>query len=179
MTETVNPYAAPTAKVEDVGANPEAEAIRRAHISHEASIRAVGFLYYLGAAGMLFSGISFLLATSSEADSALTAVLLIAFGAGMAFVGHGVRALRRWARIVGSVLAAIGLLGFPVGTIINVYILYLYLSKKGRTVFSPEYQDVIAATPHVKYRISIIVWIFLAVVLGLLLVGVLGPMFWK
>jgi hypothetical protein len=48
------------------------------------------------------------------------------------------------------VLSGIGLLGFPIGTLINGYILYLFLSKKGRTVFAPEYQEVIEATPHVS-----------------------------
>jgi len=88
-----------------------------------------------------------------------------------------VRALRPWGRIVGCILSAIGLIGFPIGTLINGYILYLFLSKKGRTIFAPEYQDVIAATPHVKYRTSIIVWIFLALVVLLLAVAVLAPMF--
>ena len=51
-TNTFNPYAAPAAPVADVGANAEAEAIRRAHISHEASVKAVGLLYYLGGVGV-------------------------------------------------------------------------------------------------------------------------------
>jgi len=33
---------------------------------------------------------------------------------------------------------------------------------------------VIAATPHVKYRTSVLVWIFLALLIGLILFGVLG-----
>lgn len=174
MSQAVNPYAAPTAKVDDVGANPEAEAIRQAHIGHEASIKAVGALYYLGAGIAVLAGGSFL---ASGADAGGLGAIMLAFGVAGLFVGWGLRALRRWSQVVGSVMAAFGLLGFPVGTIINLYILYLFLSKKGRTVFSPEYQDVIAATPHVKYRTSIIVWIFLALILGLLLFAVLMPMF--
>ena len=98
-------------------------------------------------------------------------------GVGQFFAGWAVRALRPGGRILGCVLSGLGLLGFPIGTVINAYILYLFLSKKGRTIFSPEYQDVIAATPHVKYRTSIIVWIFLALVVLLLAVAVLAPMF--
>ena len=71
-------------------------------------------------------------------------------------------------------LSAIGLLGFPIGTLINGYILYLFLSKKGRTIFAPAYQDVIAATPHVKYRTSIVIWIFLALLVGLILFAAVG-----
>ena len=74
-------------------------------------------------------------------------------------------------------LSAIGLIGFPVGTLINAYVLYLLLSKKGRTIFTPAYLDVIAATPHVKYRTSIIVWIFLALIVVVMLAAVLVPMF--
>jgi hypothetical protein len=75
------------------------------------------------------------------------------------------------------VLSALGLLGFPIGTLVNAYILYLYLSKKGRTIFAPEYKDVIAATPHVKYRTSIVVWVFLALVVGLVVLAVAMPFF--
>ena len=32
-------------------------------------------------------------------------------------------------------------------------------------VFSDEYKNIIAATPHIKYRTSIIVWIGLIIVL--------------
>lgn len=169
MSSAVNPYAAPAAPVDDVPANPEAEAIRRAHISHEASIKAVGFLYYLGGVLVTLGGVASLLGASSEPSGAAIALLLILVGIGQLFAGWGVRALRSWGRIVGCVVSVIGLIGFPIGTLISAYILYLLLSKKGRTVFTPGYQDVIAATPHVKYRTSIVVWIFLALIVGLIM----------
>ena len=52
-----NPYAAPSAPVEDVSANAEAEAIRKAHINHEASVKAVGILYYLGGIGVTIAAL--------------------------------------------------------------------------------------------------------------------------
>jgi hypothetical protein len=156
----INPYAAPAALVEDVAANPEADAIRRAHIGHEASIKAVGILYYVGGVLVAAGGIATL-----RAELAM-ALGLVVVGILQLFAGWGVRGLRRWGRILGCILSALGLLGFPIGTLINAYILYLFLSKKGRTIFAPEYQDVIAATPDVKYRTSIVVWI----VLGLLVI---------
>ena len=174
MSDAVNPYAAPAARVEDVAAHPEAEAIRRAHISHEASIKAVGMLFYLGGILVTLAALVSLPAVTSGASSALIALLLIALGVAQLFAGWGVRALRVWARNVGCALSAIGLLGFPIGTLINGYILYLFLSKKGRTIFAPAYQDVIAATSHVRYRTSVLVWIFLALLVGLLLFGFVG-----
>jgi hypothetical protein len=176
MSQAANPYAAPAAKVDDVGRNPEAEAVRKAHINHEASIRAVGALYYLGSALLVISAIGGLIAMSGGGGEVAMVALFVVLAVGMVFVGRGVRALRPWARIVGSVLAAIGLLGFPVGTLINLYILYLFLSKKGRTVFSPEYQDVIAATPDIKYRMSIVVWIFLGLLALLVAAAVVVPL---
>ena len=173
MTDIANPYAAPTARVDDIPANSEAEAIRRAHISHEASIKAVGLLDYLGGAMLLLGAVGFLFGP----DPVLFTLLFAALGVGLCFAGWGVRGFRPWGRYVSVALAAIGLLGFPIGTIINGYILYLLLSKKGRTIFSPEYRDVVAATPHVKYRTSIVVWIFLALIAGLIVLAIAMPMF--
>jgi hypothetical protein len=170
-----NPYAAPTAPVEDVSANAQAEATRKAHISHEASIKAVGILYYLGGVLVTLAAAGGLLG-ARDASIGLT-LLLIGVGVGQFFAGWGVRALRKWGRTVGCILSAIGLIGFPIGTLINGYILYLFLSKKGRTIFSPEYQEVIAATPHIKYRTSIVVWILLALVVVLIAAAFLVPMF--
>ena len=171
-----NPYAAPTARVEDVPANAEAEAIRKAHISTEASVKAVGMLYYLGTIGLGIGGIGSLIG-GRDGTSIGIGVAMLAVGAGLAFVAHGIRALKNWARITGIVLAALGLLNFPIGTLINAYILYLFIAKKGRMVFSPEYQDIIAATPEVKYRTSILVWIFLGILVLLFAAAILVPMF--
>jgi hypothetical protein len=168
MSEAVNPYAAPTARVDDISANPEAEAIRREHINHEASIKAIGFLYYLGGVGLTIGGVGQIMLANTGAVHPAMALLFLALGIAQFFAGWGVRGLRSWGRVIGCVISGIGLLGFPVGTLVNGYILYLFLSKKGRTVFSPEYKDVIAATPHVKYRTSILVWIFLGIIVVLI-----------
>jgi hypothetical protein len=89
-------------------------------------------------------------------------------------VGTGLRRLKRWARIPVGILSGIGLIGFPLGTIINAYILYLVFGKKGVTVFSDEYRLVIEQTPHIKYKTSIVVWIFLGLVLLLIVAGLVA-----
>ena len=48
-------------------------------------------------------------------------------------------------------------------------ILVSLLGKKANMVFSPEYQDIIAATPHVKQKTSMAVKILLALLLLALL----------
>ena len=169
MSTPINPYAAPTAAVEDVSANPEADAIRRAHIGHEASIKAVGILYYLGAVVLAVAAFSLL-----QSDTAIAlGVILVAVA--QLFAGWGVRGLRTWGRAIGCVLSVLGLFAFPIGTLINGYVLYLFLSKKGRTIFAPEYQDVIAATPDVRYRTSIVVWIVLALLVAMVVAAFVLP----
>ena len=52
------------------------------------------------------------------------------------------------------------------GTLIGFYMLYLLLSKKGTMVFSPEYKEIIAQTPHMKYKTSPVVWIALGLIVA-------------
>jgi len=175
----LNPYAVPTARVDDVAADSEAEAIRKAHINHEASIKSVAILYYIGGVLVTVGGLVGVVGGVSGAGRGIGVIIgamlvITAIGAVALLAGWGVRALRPWGRNVGSVISVIGLLNFPSGTLINGYILYLFFSKKGRTIFGPGYRDIVAATPHVKYRTPILVWIVLAVLLGVLVLAVFG-----
>ena len=173
MSAQINPYAAPKAIVDDISADPEAETIRRANLSHEASIRSIGTLYYLTGFGVAVGALGAMVQAGTQRWSLYGAGILVVLGllAAMFFLlGRALRTLRRGARIPTVVLAVLGLLGFPLGTLINGYILWLMLSRKGQFIFSPEYAAIVQATPQVKYRTSILVWIFL----GLIVVGVLA-----
>jgi hypothetical protein len=169
-----NPYAPPRAHVDDAAqSNSEAEEIRQEHIKHETSVRSIGILYYLSGGAMVALAIALIAGPARTGTlSAGIGVIYLGIGVLMLFVARGVRKLRPWARTTTTVLAIIGLLGFPVGTLINGYILYLLHSKKGKRIFEEDYQDIIEATPHVKYRTSVVVWI----VLGLLVLAFLGIM---
>lgn len=170
MTEALNPYSTPKALIADVGVDAEMEAVRQAHISVEASLRSVGLLYYLGTIGLIVSGLAMF------AGLVEFGVISIVFAVAMAVVGYGLRTLKPWVRVPAIVLAAIGLLGFPVGTLINGYVLYLLLCTKGRFIFTPEYEAVRQATPHVRYRTSIVVWIVIGFVLIAFVAAVTIPM---
>jgi hypothetical protein len=176
MSNAANPYAPPAARVDDVPANSAADALRREHISHESSIKAVGLLFYLGGALVTIGAATALVSlVSSGAMAPMLPLALVALGLAQLFAGWGVRRLRVSGRNVGGAISVLGLLKFPYGTMINAYILYLLFSKKGRTIFSPEYKDVIAATPDIKYRTSILIWIFLAVVILALGAAIVVP----
>lgn len=164
---------------EGLPASGGGEAIRNLYLKHEASVKSVGILYYLGGIALTVMGIASLFAVVSHEPgllSLLIGVMLLLFGVGQLFVGYGLRRLKSWARIPTAILSGFGLLGFPIGTIINAYIMYLVLCKKGKMVFSEEYRDVIAQTPHIKYRTSIVVWILLGLIVFAILAALILPM---
>lgn len=171
-------YRSPTSDVEGPkpteGEPTDAEAVRKAHLNHETSVKSVAWLYLLGIAGTLYA--TYLIATVPgaagviNADPTVTIAIYLIFALVFGAVAMGLRKLAEWSRIGSSILAALGMLQFPIGTIINGYIVYLMISKKGRMVFSAEYRDIINRTPHIKYRTST----FTKVVLGVLLLILVG-----
>jgi len=183
--EEYNPFQAPQTPFEQGGvAGTEAEVIRRAHLSHEASVKSVGVLYLIGGVVCVIAVITIIFAAVVQpigANGGTPGIIMVGMlsGIGIAqcFAAVGLRRLRRWARVVAGILAGIGLLGFPFGTIINGYILYLLFSAKGTMVFSDEYQQIIEQTPHIKYKTSIIVKIFVVLVILLVVFALLAPLF--
>lgn len=169
-----NPYAAPKTEAENLIVTTTEEDIRQEHFSTESSIKSIGVLYYLSSFGcLLFSLLTLLNAFSGEPIAIALSVIFAALTFLFVWVGRGLRSFKPSAKIVATVFSVIGLLGIPLGTIINIYFLCLYWGKKGRMIFTPEYQDVIAATPHLKYRTSKAAWIVLLVFV-LLVVGAIA-----
>lgn len=189
-----NPYAAPAEGpvlgepvLVPIGQS-EAEWIRRRHLSHEASVKAIGSLAIFGAVVlgclMLYGvAIALGLADPSEDDLQEMEYVPLVYGGGAAFffifgvtsavVGIGLRRLRPWARwtetgvcVLGSIVALLTI--NVLGLLFNIYILYLMLSAKGAMVFSPGYKNIIAQTPHIKYRIHKAVKILLMILVILL-----------
>ncbi|HEY1053095.1 MAG TPA: hypothetical protein VGE39_25165, partial [Prosthecobacter sp.] len=103
-----NPYAAPKAEV--ITQDTEAEAIRRKHINHEASIKAVGCLYGLGAIVLfvvLIAGLTRLGGAGSYELGYMAGFAVVALLTGL--LARGLRNLRRWAAILVGVWAGITL----------------------------------------------------------------------
>jgi hypothetical protein len=183
-----NPYQAPA--VQDVVApsapSTDAEAIRNQHLKHEASLKAAGLLYLIGGVIVALSVVGLLaggetLGARSEGAAnvywlttgALVTVCVVQFVA-----SWGLRRLRPWSKIPASLLAALSFTRFPVSTLagalgmlFGVYVLYLLFCAKGRTVLSPAYGEIVAQTPHLRYRTPRWIWITLLVIV-LLLFGV-------
>lgn len=162
MEDEHNPYAPP--EVQEIEAAPatelgRAELVRREHIVHESSIKSLGCLH-LGCGGLflltaLVGLVGVVSAVSGRGPGIVEIGIVVGLYGGIGSMllisGYGLRTLKPWARVFSSVLCGIGLLGFPIGTLVNAYCLWLLLSAKGSTILGPEYRYVVTATPHVKY----------------------------
>lgn len=168
----MNPYAPPQAQVLLAPSSVPDELIREEYIVTEAAIKSVGVLYYLGAFASIFVGGVLLLFSrmNGETVQMLFGVFLLGGGMIHGVIAYGLRGLQGWARIPTIILSCIGLIGFPVGTLISIYVLVKVTGKQGRFVLTPEYRQIIAATPHVKDKTSILARMLVA----LLLITVIG-----
>ena len=202
-----NPYAPSGSSYGDASLDAnfdlsQAELIRKSHLSHEANIQGFGCLYTLGGilgilGAIFYVGIGILVMAGgvvpkglesmvfgaggdqlvSGGLTTLVGVIFLAIAVAQLFAGRSMQTLNPSGKILAIVVAAIGMLQFPCGTLISGYLLYLLVSAKGRTVFSSAYKEVMQATPHIRYRTSIIVWIFLFILIGVILLGVLAAIF--
>ena len=193
MDQSENPFASPhadlsSAPLDDLDLS-NTESIRRHYLKHEASVKSIGLLYYFSAFFPILGSVVLLIATiagqalmkgtdEAQADELMISIAilvgLLISGLIMFYVGKGLRALNPKIKIPVGIFSAIGLLSFPFGTIINGCILYLVFGKKGKTVFSEQYREVVRQTPHIKYKTSRIVIVF-AVILGVVIcAGIIG-----
>src|SRR5690606_3263069 len=150
-----NPYAPPS--VLDLpntlhARYSDAEAIRQEHIKTESSIKTIGVLYWLGGIAIMAAATMTIIAGVTTHDAGVPELLISAIfltlGVFQFLVGSVLRNFQRTARVCAGVLSTLGLLAFPVGTLINAPILGTIFGKKSRMIFSEPYKEIIAATPH-------------------------------
>lgn len=179
LSEGANPFRAPdvteTVKAIPADAAELAKAIqiREEHLRHETSLKSIGALFLLVGAFFGIAGLYYLFeATQRRANLPIAAVVPL-LGLMLLFVTTGiyVRLLSRWAWLPLGAILFLGLLLFPLGTLINGYVIYLFLCRKGRTVFAPSYHRVILLTPQLEYRTSPVLLAMLAMVAILIIVG--------
>jgi hypothetical protein len=194
-----NPYAPSGSSYSDASLDSnfdlsQAELIRKSHLNHEANIQSFGCLYTLGGilgilGAIFYIGLGIFIMAGGENPQAgvnpmaagimttLIGVVFLAIAVAQLFAGRSMQTLNPSGKILAIIISAIGLLGFPCGTLISGYLLYLLVSAKGEMVFSSAYKEVMQATPHIRYRTSIIVWIFLFLLIGVILLGVVAAIF--
>jgi hypothetical protein len=111
---------------------------------------AIGVIGLMVAALMLigFGGAAGIISAAADADEAALAIpilsvvgsvlvaVIFAFSLPSVIVGIGLLYFKPWARIVGIVLSAIALLGFPWVTILGIYGLWVLFSKETERLFA-------------------------------------------
>ncbi|UXI68018.1 hypothetical protein [Tahibacter amnicola] len=135
-----------------------AEALRREYLATEFELRSAGNLFLLAGIVCGLSFVALVVAIFAEGrqlrpvPAIYLATLCTLFVVAAFTVGIGLRRLRPWVRVPGTILSIIGLLGLPLGTVINAIILYRLHNRRGRVVLARSYRAVIEATPHITYR---------------------------
>ena len=125
---------------------------------HARAVRSCAIWYFLvGVAGCVL-GVFGCLAE----DFVLSAVVLGVAGLHFA-TGWGLIKLKRWARIPTAVISGIGLIGFPIGTVIHGYILYTVFSAAGQRVFAGDDRSIL-----IRQRPSLMFWIGVTILIALL-----------
>ena len=120
-------------------------------------VRVLGVLYIaLGALGLIFAALAMIglggaagiISASADPDEAALAIpilsmvgtalvtFLLGFSLPAVLTGIGLLYFKRWARILGIVLSAIALLGFPWLTLFGIYGLWVLFSKETERLFS-------------------------------------------
>lgn len=173
----------------------QAELIRTSHLSHEANIQSVGCLYLLLGVLAALSGLSYVvlgiamlnnmipsMGGQPQTEVIVAGAMQIGFGvvtlavSCLAFYsGRTMQTLNAGGKIAAIIMSILGLFGFGCPCI-SVFALYLLLSSKGEMVYSPQYKEIVQATPHIRYKTSMIVWILLFILLGLIAFGIIATL---
>jgi hypothetical protein len=130
----------------------DVETKRSTLLHHETSILLIGILHY-AAAGMLAAAAVALVVINGQPGMRFAALLGL-LACGYALAGFMLRNLDARARYSATIMAALGMFAMPVGSVLSAYVLWLIHIKEGRAVLSPEYREVVAATPQIKCRVT-------------------------
>lgn len=151
------------------------EESRKLYIHHERAVKSIGILYYFAATMLgLFATTAAMTFERKEWYGPLIGGLCLLLAVIYFVVGRMIRRLNSKAVTPATILSAIGLLGFPLGTLINGYALYLIHCQKGQVVFSENYKAVVAATPHIKSKTSWFIWFLFILLFGSIALAFLG-----
>lgn len=186
-SDETNPYAVPAVAVGTSELGSDAEALRITYLIRETTIKSAGGLFVVGgilacllAVFYALAGLVTLGAPRPDEPAVLffaLAILSGVLGVAQIYIAGGLWQLKPWARTAAAGFSCLGLLAFPVGTLLCAYFCYLLLSRKGAMVFSEPYRQVVKATPRIEYKSSIVVGIlftallvpFVLVIIGLVL----------
>lgn len=186
---------------EGVSGDAGAVSVRTKHLRHEASIRTVGTLYTIVGWFLIVIQCSLVAIYSSRSSPTRfkgigpNELILLSVYALFLFLviwtGQRLRGLDAKARVPATLLSCLGFAAFLFVAwatrfdlfgilldsfipLISGHILYLIHSAKGQFILSPEYQAIVAATPGIRCRTSVVVWGVLALLAAFIVLGVVS-----
>lgn len=165
-----NPYAPPASRDHAVPLEPGSpEQIRTEHLTTEADIQSIGTAVMLMSLVVILIGFTAAPRASTPAHVAASAGWIVG-GFVLGNFGKAVHRLRPWTRWPMVILALPPLLLFPLGTSLSSLVLIRMLSRKGKTVLTREYAEIIQQTPDIRFRYSLLtrVLVLFLVMLALL-----------
>lgn len=117
-----NPYAPPQSHVSDRGHDGRLMPYQKAG-------RVIRLMALLGLTGVLAVGAAIVLPALADRQMppsgfVLVIVLLLALVTGLSFLGKAVIGHKPWARVPGIIFGVISLAGFPIGTLVGVYVVW-------------------------------------------------------
>lgn len=139
-----NPYAPSAAALEAPAPPTQEELTRKRHLMHEHSLRLAGTLFLIGGAFWIVAGLGAAVMTvvrivnghyDSLGNMFAMPPLFAALAALLLWFARGLRKLKKEVRSSVVLLSYVGLLAFPLGTIVSAWLLHLTASKKGKFVF--------------------------------------------
>lgn len=153
-----NPYQPPVSVETTREVDPaDAVMIRRAHLPHEIIVKCIGAYWIMctALAGWhVWSYLQSMPDSGIQWEESLTWILILATVVALlkAFTAVYLMRLARWSTIAATILALTSIWGFSFACIVNLFLLFTLWSKKGRKLYTPFYQQIVAATPEVKCR---------------------------
>jgi hypothetical protein len=170
------------------------ENTRRRYFPHEQNIRSIGTYFCFAGVFQLIAGTVLLFFQIETFFSlrdvnlnvhldpghfavtiAQQAFFFLAIGGLTIWTGRCFRDLNQSAYVAGIMVAVMGLLNIPIGTIASAVILYLIISDRTRFVLSDRYRQAIAATPQFQWKT--VGWVKIIIALTLLEIPVVLAIF--
>lgn len=149
------------------------EGMRQYYRNAETNVRLVGGLYYLSGAIFVIGGALTLQQSQKEIHPTdvekITPFVCFAIAVLYFWMGRQLRTLNSAGVIPATIVACLGMLKFPVGTVVNGVVLYVLHCSKGHEVFSEEYHGIVERTPKMNRRTGLLTWIALGLIVMVVL----------
>jgi hypothetical protein len=128
------------------------ELVRQENFKFEQSVRSIGVLYLL--AGTLFIVGAIAALNILGLGGIVWVIPSLIVGGGLIWLSNLLQSLDPLGQKPALIISIIGMLLFPIGTVLGGYALVLLLCKRGRYIYSDEYRQIISDTPEIKNQMK-------------------------